>query len=215
MPIQTTCKLCAAVTTYSSQWNLTRRKYPDLCKSCSNKCKVVATGPKQAKDWRAVYHDDTVTAATLAEAKLAGLPYYKAVCKEHGNVPYATLDNTCRICTRERAKRRNTANPEFNRPRIILASIKQRALARGIPFDLTIADIRDNTPTHCPVLGIELSFDEDTDTSPSVDRLVPELGYIRTNIRIISNRANRIKSDGTAEEHRLVSEWMCNELNKL
>ena len=49
--------------------------------------------------------------------------------------------------------------------------------------------------------------------SPSLDRIVPELGYVKGNIRVISNRANHLKSDATLEEHRKIlldAEANCN-----
>ena len=42
------------------------------------------------------------------------------------------------------------------------------------------------------------------DSSPSLDRINPKYWYIKWNIRIISNRANRIKSDASIEEIRLI-----------
>jgi hypothetical protein len=74
---------------------------------------------------------------------------------------------------------------------------------------MTPADI--DVPTHCPVLGVRLrrgTSKGDTATSPTIDRLVPALGYVAGNIRVISGRANRIKADGTAAELRALLAWM-------
>lgn len=46
------------------------------------------------------------------------------------------------------------------------------------------------------------------DASPSLDRFKPEFGYVPSNIVVISNRANMIKSVGTAEEHEKIAAWM-------
>jgi hypothetical protein len=43
------------------------------------------------------------------------------------------------------------------------------------------------------------------DDSPSIDRIDPRLGYLPGNVWIICNRANRIKSDGTAREHLVIA----------
>lgn len=81
----------------------------------------------------------------------------------------------------------------------ILSCVRQRAKARNIPYNLTIADIR--VPEFCPVLGLKMARNEGRhgpcDTSPSVDKLIPGLGYVSGNVRIISNRANRLKGDST------------------
>jgi hypothetical protein len=67
---------------------------------------------------------------------------------------------------------------------------------------LELSDIQ--IPTHCPVLNIELKHNfggkTPANNSPSLDKLVPELGYTRGNVFIISHRANRLKSDLTIAE---------------
>lgn len=45
-------------------------------------------------------------------------------------------------------------------------------------------------------------------SSPSIDRIIPELGYVRGNIAVISMRANKLKSDATSEELERISAWM-------
>lgn len=65
-------------------------------------------------------------------------------------------------------------------------------------------------PDVCPVLGLPLRPTSgcSDDNSPTVDRLVPELGYVPGNVAVISHRANSIKHMGTAEEHRRIADWM-------
>lgn len=77
-------------------------------------------------------------------------------------------------------------------------------------FTVTMEDLV--WPTHCPVLGIELDWfsPRKSENSPSFDRIDPSKGYVPGNVAIISWRANRIKNDGSAEEHRRIAEWMCN-----
>lgn len=91
-------------------------------------------------------------------------------------------------------------------------AIKRRAAAKGIPCDVDAEWLKHNMPIHCPVLGIELtrraSRDVNAPSAPTVDRLVPELGYVRGNMHIISRRANNIKSDASAEEVLRVGQWM-------
>lgn len=65
-------------------------------------------------------------------------------------------------------------------------------------------------PTHCPVLGIELNYFNEVicDNSPSFDCVIPERGYVKGNVCIISQRANRIKNDGTAQEHYAIAQFI-------
>lgn len=83
----------------------------------------------------------------------------------------------------------------------ILARIKSRAKIAGYEFDLTLEDIQ--VPATCPVLGIpifEVKAKCNNPNAPSVDRIDPNGGYTRLNSRIISNRANLLKSNATIEE---------------
>lgn len=70
---------------------------------------------------------------------------------------------------------------------------------RGIPFDLERDSIA--IPSVCPVLGIPIAVSGSRHAgSPSLDRVLPSRGYVKGNVRVISDRANRLKSDQTAAE---------------
>ncbi len=84
---------------------------------------------------------------------------------------------------------------------------KKRAKENGTLFCLSVHDIPE-VPTHCPVLGVPILANVRAgplDSSPSLDRKHPERGYVPGNVRIISNRANRIRSDATAAELSLIA----------
>lgn len=91
-------------------------------------------------------------------------------------------------------------------------SVKGRANRSGLPFDLEKSDIV--IPSHCPVLGIPLFRNtggkRPTANSPSVDRIIPELGYVKGNIQVISQRANVMKNDASPDELRKFAEWVRN-----
>jgi hypothetical protein len=109
----------------------------------------------------------------------------------------------------EKVQRRNKAYNASNIPAYLWRIAKRRADRKGVPFSITPADVI--VPTHCPVLGTRLergSAKGETDTSPTIDRLVPALGYAPGNIRVISGRANRIKSNATVAEVRALLAWM-------
>lgn len=82
----------------------------------------------------------------------------------------------------------------------ILQGAKQRAKKLGLPFNLTRDDIV--IPTHCPIFGYELTISngQPSDNSPSIDRIIPTLGYVKGNVQIISWRANNIKKNATVDE---------------
>lgn len=83
-----------------------------------------------------------------------------------------------------------------------------RAKKQGLPFDMIMEDIP--VPEVCPILGIPISVGKGKlhVGSPTVDRLIPSLGYVSGNVCVISHRANSIKNNGTVEEHRKIADWM-------
>ena len=86
---------------------------------------------------------------------------------------------------------------------------KANATRSGIEFSINFGEL--DFPTHCPILGIELDYFSETgrqENNPSFDRKDPSKGYVAGNVFVVSWRANRIKNDGTAEEHRQIFEWM-------
>ncbi len=80
-----------------------------------------------------------------------------------------------------------------------ISSIKSRCNRLGIAFDLDDQWLADNTPEFCPILGIKLDTGE-ANARASVDRLVPEKGYVKSNCRVISMKANTLKNDATKED---------------
>ena len=82
----------------------------------------------------------------------------------------------------------------------IWSSAKKRARVLQIPFNLTKEDIL--IPERCPILDIYLVTNDNHagDSSPSIDRINPALGYVKGNIVIISHKANTMKSNATIEE---------------
>jgi hypothetical protein len=91
----------------------------------------------------------------------------------------------------------------------LLQAARRRAKERGIEFSITEADLQP-VPTHCPILGVKLRYGGRgfNYEAASIDRLDNSLGYIAGNVFMISRRANIMKSDGTADEHRAIAAWM-------
>lgn len=95
--------------------------------------------------------------------------------------------------------------------RRMLKDAKYRAKKQGLPFNLTEDDFE--IPTHCPALGLTLRR-RHRDLSPSLDRLVPELGYVKGNVIVVSNRANRMKNDATVHELETVASFYRDHITK-
>jgi hypothetical protein len=124
-----------------------------------------------------------------------------------------TTDNlrsgNTKSCGCSRAKHGYCQNGELTREYGIYARAKERAKAKGMPFDLKPEDIV--IPEFCPVLT-DIKLNKHTKErqfdSPSIDKLIPSLGYVKSNICIISWRANEIKRDASLEELVKVTNWV-------
>lgn len=90
----------------------------------------------------------------------------------------------------------------------IFYSAKTRAKRKNLPFTINKEYLRKIYPIDrlCPLLGIELKSCKGyaQDSSPSLDRIIPNLGYIEENLIIISFRANTIKNNLTLNEMELI-----------
>lgn len=90
--------------------------------------------------------------------------------------------------------------------------VKSRAERRGIPFNITVDDIRAVWPEddRCPVTGVSFETRPGVRRAyrPSLDRLNSEWGYEPGNIAVISMHANRLKSNASAEELEKIARWM-------
>ena len=86
---------------------------------------------------------------------------------------------------------------------LLLKGAKDRSRVQGVPCLITREHIV--IPDVCPILGIPIVLNVlgndggKRDNSPSLDKVHPELGYVPGNVRVISNKANRLKADNTVE----------------
>lgn len=92
----------------------------------------------------------------------------------------------------------------------MLSQAKSRAKQQNLPFNLTIDDIV--LPEKCPLLEIPLNVGttHNCENSYSLDKIIPEKGYVKGNIQVISRKANAVKNNLTLEELEL----FCNNMLK-
>jgi hypothetical protein len=114
----------------------------------------------------------------------------------------------CKSCRRERW----SALSPTGRAKQLVSMAKHRARAKVIPFDLLAEDI--TVPDVCPVLGIPLRFSTlaERHNSPSLDRLRPELGYVRGNVIVVSWLANDIRRNFRPEDLIAVGQFYAKSL---
>ena len=141
--------------------------------------------------------------------------------EDHFNQKYCSL-----FCVNKARHTRNYKKKNRKRERELRAkdypdkkmfwSVKSRAKTLGIPFDLDISDCQ--IPEYCAVLGFKLESNvggkKPKDNSPSLDRLIPALGYVKGNTRVISHRANHIENNGTIDELEKILAYMKREINE-
>ena len=118
-----------------------------------------------------------------------------------------------REANKEKIAARQKAYRAANKEKTMLNTARKRAKKNNIPFNLTEDYLKSIYPSDmiCPVLGFEMSMGLDgngwVDTSPSLDRIIPEKGYVQGNVVVISMRANSIKRDATPGELRKVADF--------
>lgn len=125
--------------------------------------------------------------------------YYERV-KQSGRI------HEYRNKTRIRSKEAHKKDP---RRRMVTAA-KVRAKKNGIPFDITYEDVF--LPDECPILKKKFVFG--TEYCMSLDRIIPELGYTKGNVQIISMKANAMKNSATVEELVSMANWVLSKVVK-
>lgn len=112
-------------------------------------------------------------------------------CPIHGK---PTKREACKLCNaaymREYMRQRRFRAPG----RALWERARRRAGLRSVCFSLP----RDSIviPPTCPVFGTPIRLGERrSESSPSLDRIIPARGYVAGNVRVISDKANRLKGD--------------------
>ena len=137
-----------------------------------------------------------------------GKSHWCKTCKKEYDKIYRQSD---KIQSLYKSKYYRDTKKEYQRYRFetdfrrqLLIQAKARAKKNNLSFDIEIEDII--VPEICPILEIKLerkpygergSF---RPNSPSLDKIIPELGYIKGNIIVISMKANIMKCNATQEE---------------
>lgn len=99
------------------------------------------------------------------------------------------------------------------------AHAQQRAKKNNLPFDLDIEYLLSIATDNCPVFKQEFKWGRNNgkahDFTPSLDRIVPDLGYIIGNVAFISVKANRIKNNAEEKELYAVADWLYNKKKEI
>lgn len=120
------------------------------------------------------------------------------------------LDENYRRQVSIKMKERARRSPEL----VMWRSARARSKHDGTPFSIAVSDIK--IPAQCPVFGVSLCQGDGSqqDNSPSLDKFIPELGYIPGNVQVISWRANKLKRDASPDELVKLAEWALSKLQR-
>lgn len=142
-------------------------------------------------------------------ARKEGEMYYypqRFCINKHVSAHYVS-SGECLSCIKEKSKGPNLygtkrATTEEECIHVLVGTAKSRAKSRKIDFNISVDDLKP-FPKTCPILGVKLDYvgekRKDRATSPSLDRVRNNEGYIKGNVRIISYKANAMKSNHTVE----------------
>lgn len=109
--------------------------------------------------------------------------------------------------------KRSRQNYRLRRPWFhMLKGAKKRSLSLGLPFDLTEDWMRKTWTGFCSVSGLPLTYGPKNHHvfSPSIDRIIPSLGYTQANCRIVCFAVNALKGIGTDEDMYKIAEAITN-----
>jgi hypothetical protein len=112
----------------------------------------------------------------------------------------------CKQCTRANDRAR------YKKPQRWAQQSISNKVKVGHIIDIDPAYIESIWPkdNKCPLLEEELIFGSSKlhSMSPTIDRIIPELGYTKGNVVIVSHLANRIMSNATSKQVQLVGKNM-------
>ena len=127
------------------------------------------------------------------------------------------LDRYCRLCAAARSTYYRDRYMDEDAIRfklqIMASQARTRAKRDSLPYainaDYLIEHFSD--VSHCEMLGTELDWRVEgvpRPNSPSLDKIIPELGYVPGNVRVISHQANFMKNDASPALLRRFGEWI-------
>jgi hypothetical protein len=92
------------------------------------------------------------------------------------------------------------------------SKMKNKSKKLKLDFNLDPTYLKDIFPVDgkCPALGLTLEKSINgvgADKSPSLDRIIPKLGYIKGNIQWVSRLANQIMTNATPDQVIMVGDY--------
>lgn len=114
-------------------------------------------------------------------------------------------------------RRKWERDPYRARARILYHGMWTRSRRWSLPFDKSALGVDSVTSwlirqPRCECCGEDFALVPEgrakSDRSPSIDRLVPPLGYVPGNVALLCWRCNNLKRDASSDELRRIADWM-------
>jgi hypothetical protein len=136
----------------------------------------------------------------------------KEIGSEVGRCRYTVLHHLKKMGLKSNYPRSVYRNSKDKLLGTMIRNIKHSAKRRNIEFRLTKEDLI--LPTHCPVLGLELSYSGspgfNKNDRATIDRIDNTKGYIPGNVWIISRLANTMKNSANLDQLKTFCEKIPN-----
>ena len=157
----------------------------------------------------------------IKKCRVCTVSMIKGTKKEGGNWYVSNAKYNINICNkcfqlktdeRKSRKRKEKEVGDSRHLNDMRDSARFRARKHNVPYELSVHDLRDIITDHCPILGIKFELNKEGQSwgaskgknnwqnSPSLDRIVPDKGYVKDNIIIVSLMANSIKNQATPSQ---------------
>ncbi len=100
----------------------------------------------------------------------------------------------------------------FHRRQVLhtLGHIRERVKKKGLKLSVDADYLISIYPKDslCPILGVKMEWGGQRANSPSLDRIVPEKGYVKGNVMWLCDKANTMKSNANPEELKTFAKWI-------
>lgn len=146
--------------------------------------------------------DEVPQIVSLCHAYPLRLRSMKSIAREDVERMLVEYGETLRVLGRVEAYGKKNSAGYISDPR---TNMVNQARVRTRDYNLPPCEIKTEDvllPENCPLLGMPLVYTHTVaqDNSASIDKIVPALGYIKGNIQVLSNMANRMKSNANEQD---------------
>lgn len=198
-------------------WRTSRKVYCTICdkefigridnKYCSKKCKQKAPKPLHMRPTQPrEFYSCRICKKSKHYSNYRADPGLTKIKRGWKGLDKISRRTLCISCERIDANKRYRADSSA----IILAAIKKKCKKKNIKYDIDRNYLKTIMPKNmvCPVMKKKMSIGRKLHRySPTIDRIVPEKGYVKGNLLIVSRIANSIKTDATIDQVEKVYEF--------